>query len=94
MTGRILLLAVMICVGAIALSAGASARAAEAPRMTIEELKTRLDSPDLVLIDVRAAHDWNGSKSVIKGAVREDPSRIGEWVDKYPKGKTIVLYCA
>jgi predicted sulfurtransferase len=71
-----------------------SAVAAEVPRMTKEELKSRLDDPDVVIVDVRVGKDWKGSEFKIKGAVREDPTEFSTWAEKYPKDKTLVLYCA
>ena len=65
----------------------------DVPRMTKEELKAKPGSPDLVIIDVRTSHDWQDSDAKIKGAVREELNRLGSWIDKYPKEKTIVLYC-
>jgi rhodanese-related sulfurtransferase len=62
--------------------------------MTKEELKAKLDNPDLVIVDVRLGKDWTGSDLKIKGAVREDPEAIDSWVNKYPKNKTLVFYCA
>jgi hypothetical protein len=70
------------------------AKSAEAPRMTKDELKAMLGNPDLVIIDVRTQRDWTESDSKIKGAVREDPEAVESWANKYPKGNTIVLYCA
>ena len=70
------------------------ARSAEAPRMAREELKAMLGNPDVVVIDVRTPGDWKGSDSKIKGSVREEPGAIESWVMKYPKDKTLVLYCA
>ncbi len=67
---------------------------AEAPRMTKEELKAMLANPDLVVIDVRYGKDWTDSDLKIKGAIREDPNNIKSWANKYPKNKTLVLYCA
>ena len=66
----------------------------DVPRMPIEELKARLNDPTLVLIDVRADGDWEGSAIKIKGALREDDEKVAEWASKYSKDKTIVLYCA
>jgi len=77
--------------------AGASmilAKSTDAPRMTKDELKGMLGSPDLVIIDVRYGPDWKDSDSKIKGAIREDPEALQSWANKYPKDKTIVLYCA
>jgi rhodanese-related sulfurtransferase len=68
---------------------------AQADRMSKEELKAMLGKPELVVIDVRQAGDLAKSNQKIKGAVREDPKQeVKSWADKYPKDKTIVLYCA
>jgi len=66
----------------------------EVPRMTIDELKSRLTDASLVVIDVRQPSDWDGSSVKIKGAVREDPAKVSEWAAKYSQDKTLVLYCA
>lgn len=70
------------------------AAANEAPRITKEEVKAKMNSSDVAIIDVRASRDWKQSESMIKGAVREDPRDVEKWAKNYPKGKTLVLYCA
>ena len=65
----------------------------EAPRITKEDLKNQLGSPDLVVLDVRTDKDWSSVDTKIAGAVREDPKDFSMWVGKYPKDKTLVLYC-
>ena len=68
---------------------------AQVEKMSKEELKAMLGKPELVVIDVRQAADLATSNQKIKGAVREDPKgEVKSWADKYPKDKTIVLYCA
>lgn len=64
------------------------------PRMSVDQLKSRLNDPSLILIDVRSPGDWNTSLIKIKGAFREVPDKEKEWAPKYDKDKTIVLYCA
>jgi rhodanese-related sulfurtransferase len=64
------------------------------PKMTVDELKGRLNNPDLVVIDVRSAYDWEESATKIKGTVREDPRKLASWLSKYPESKTIVFYCS
>lgn len=64
------------------------------PRMTKEELKEMLGSPDLVIVDVRVGKDWKASEFKVKGAVREDPGNVDPAAGKYAKDKTLVLYCA
>jgi len=62
-------------------------------KMSIDGLKAQLENSDVIVIDVRTAHDWEGSKTKIKGAVREDAHNIASWINKYPKEKTLVFYC-
>jgi rhodanese-related sulfurtransferase len=68
--------------------------AEEVRRLTKEELKTMLDDPEVVILDVRASRDWNRGERKIKGAIRENPTRFESWAHKYSKDKTLVLYCA
>jgi hypothetical protein len=63
------------------------------PRMTKDQLIAQPGNSDFVIIDVRADHDWQDSNLKIKGAIREDPSRLDSWITKYPQDKSIVLYC-
>jgi hypothetical protein len=70
------------------------AKPVDAPRMTKDELKGMLGNPDLVIIDVRTQQNWADSDLKIKGAAREDPESLDSWANKYPKDKTLVLYCA
>jgi predicted sulfurtransferase len=72
----------------------AAVEAADAPRMSKEELRSRLGDKNTVVIDVRIGRDWSASDFKIRGAVREDPQDVATWAEKYPKKKTIVLYCA
>lgn len=62
-------------------------------RISVDGLKALLGKPDVIILDVRTAHDWEDSKTKVKGAIREDIHNAGSWVDKYPKDKTIVFYC-
>ncbi len=67
---------------------------AEAPRMSKEELRSLLGNPDVVILDVRVEPEWRESKDKIQGAIREEPREVNKWADKYPKSKTLVLYCS
>ena len=73
-----------------------SAIAADVPRMTKEELKAKIGNSDhnIVIVDVRTGKDWKGSEFKIKGAVRENASKVSSWAEKYSKDKTLVFYCA
>lgn len=76
------------------LEVGSVSFAEQAKRMTKEELKAMMDSPDLVVLDIRQGKDWTASEHKIQGAVRENPGKLNEWAEKYDKEKTVVLYCA
>ena len=73
--------------------AAVAASAADIPRITVEELKSMLGNPDLVIIDVRLERDWEAATRKIPGAVWEDFFEVDIWAGKYSKDKTIVLYC-
>ncbi len=81
----ILVFSVLACAGA---------RAADVPAITKEQLLPLLGKPGIIVIDVRTKYDWDKSEVKIKGAVREEGMKFGSWMNKYPKDKTIVLYCA
>jgi len=68
--------------------------ATDVTRMSKEDLKARLDDPDVVILDVRSGSDWKSSEFKIKGAVREESRNVDSWAAKYSKDKTLVLYCA
>jgi rhodanese-related sulfurtransferase len=77
----------------IALVCGTSC-ADEAYKMTKEQLRPLLGKPDVIVIDVRTNYYWDKSPIKIKGAMSEEAIKFGSWMNKYPKDKTIVLYCA
>jgi rhodanese-related sulfurtransferase len=66
----------------------------DVPRMSVDELKSRLSDPSLIIIDIRAPGDWIASSTKIKGAFRETLDKIEEWAPRYDKDKNIVLLCA
>ena len=88
-------MAVTISLGLIGLSVKpliAEDIVADAPRITKEELKSKLGDPDLIIIDVLVHDQWETVDRKIPGAVHENLEAVDFWVDKYPKDKTYVLY--
>jgi rhodanese-related sulfurtransferase len=83
----------LVVLAMVMFSLGASAFA-EDKRITKEEVKPMLGGPELVIIDVRSALDWDKNEFKVKGAVREDPETVSTWMGKYPKDKTLVFYCS
>jgi rhodanese-related sulfurtransferase len=76
------------------LSFSAACSAAEAPRISKEELKALLGHRDVVVLDARTEAAWKGSDKKIKDAVRVDPWNIDLWAGGIPKDKKIVVYCS
>jgi len=70
------------------------AREVQVPWMTQEELRGKLTNPEIVVLDVRKKPDWDRGGTKIRGAFHEDYERVKEWAGKYPRDKTLVLYCA
>jgi rhodanese-related sulfurtransferase len=88
------LIVALIMGGAATVVTAAAIAEAGVPLITAEELKAKLGSPDLTILDVRRDAHWTASDRKIVGAVREDPEAVQSWAGKYAKEKTLVLYCA
>ena len=88
------MMAALIIGAAVVVVPAAAIAEAGVPLITAKELKAKLGSPDLTIIDVRQEAHWNASDRKIVGAVREDPGAVQSWAGKYAKDKTLVLYCA
>jgi rhodanese-related sulfurtransferase len=65
----------------------------DVPLITKEELRAKLGSPDLLILDVRSIVDWKVAKNKIVGARRVDLDQVEAWADQLPKDQEIVLYC-
>ena len=66
----------------------------EALRISKEEVKAKLGSPNVILLDVRTGNDWDNSGEKIVGAVRMNPKEVDAWSETLVKGKEIILYCS
>jgi hypothetical protein len=64
----------------------------DVPRLTKEQLKSRLGDPDVIIVDVLVEEQWETTDQKIPGAVHENPEEVESWATKYPKDKTLVLY--
>jgi rhodanese-related sulfurtransferase len=68
---------------------------AVASRITVEELKSRMDAgEDFTLIDVRNPNAWAESDTMLPEAIRVPPDKLEENLPRIPKNKPIVAYCA
>ncbi len=67
---------------------------ADAPRITVEELKRRIDAGEaFTFIDTRNPTAWGEAKNVIPGALRIMAEAPREDLSRVPRDKPIVTYC-
>jgi hypothetical protein len=66
----------------------------EVSRITVYQVKARLGLPGTAVVDVRTYRNWWRSSKKIPTAVREDPSKVGQWIEKYSKNQTLIFYCS
>jgi rhodanese-related sulfurtransferase len=67
---------------------------ADAPRITPDELKRRVEAgEDFTIIDVRNPHAWAQSDAIIPGGIRLSLDKMEESLPKIPKNKPVVAYC-
>jgi len=62
------------------------------PAISVHQVKQLLNNSDVIIIDVRKYRNWWRSSKKILSAVREDPSKIDQWAQKYPKDKSLIFY--
>ena len=63
-------------------------------RISADQVKKLLGHPDTVIIDVRTYRNWWRSSKKIPTAIREDPSKVDQWIEKYVKDQTLIFYCS
>ncbi|MCI5224803.1 MAG: rhodanese-like domain-containing protein [Candidatus Electrothrix sp. AR4] len=59
-----------------------------------EKVKEKLNSEEIVILDVRSGRGWSASEFKIPGAIRTAWNEIEKWSAELPKEKTLVLYCS
>jgi len=62
------------------------------PAISVYQVKMLLNNSDVIIIDVRKYRNWWRSSKKILSAVREDPSKVDQWAQKYPKDKSLIFY--
>jgi hypothetical protein len=63
-------------------------------RVDKDVVKSWLNDPGVMIIDVRAPNDWASSNKKIQGAIRKDPGQVASWAKELLKDKKNVFYCA
>jgi hypothetical protein len=60
--------------------------------ISVHQVKQLLNNSDTIIIDVRKYRNWWRSSKKILSAVREEPSKVDQWAQKYPKDKSLIFY--
>ena len=67
---------------------------ADAPRVTVVELKRRMDAgEDFTIIDTRNPQAWAESDTMIPEAVRIPADKFDEIIARIPKSRPVVACC-
>ena len=68
---------------------------ADAPRITVEELKRRMEAgEDFTLIDVRKSEAWSQSDTTLPEGIRIPLDKLDENLGRIPRDRPAVAYCA
>jgi len=66
----------------------------DAPRITAQELKKRMDAgEDFTVIDTRNPQAWAESDTVIPEAIRVPLDELEQNLARIPKSRSVVAYC-
>jgi rhodanese-related sulfurtransferase len=67
---------------------------ADAPRITVQELKRRMDAgEDFTVIDVRNPNAWAETDTALPEAIRVPLDQLEESLPRIPKERPAVAYC-
>jgi rhodanese-related sulfurtransferase len=67
---------------------------ADAPRITVEELKRRMDAgEDFTVIDARNPETWAETDTVIPEAIPVPLDKLEASLPRIPKSRPVVAYC-
>lgn len=67
---------------------------AEIRRITVDEVKKRMDKGEpILLVDTRNPHDWGESDLKLPGALRIHYGELEQHLEELPHDRTIVTYC-
>ena len=67
---------------------------ADIPRITVEDLKRRIDAHEaLTVLDSRASDSWKSSDVQIPGSIRVPPDEVDKHLSEIPRDRLVVPYC-
>ena len=66
----------------------------EATRVTVDEVKARLDRGEqLAFVDTRNPKAWGESAQKLPNAIRVPADELAQHLDEIPHDRTVITYC-
>jgi predicted sulfurtransferase len=89
MLKMIVFIGVSVSIGCVSAN---TATSKDIAKITVQELRSMLGDPDVIIVDVRHEQQWRAGELKIRGAVHENPDAVGSWAERYQRDKTLILY--
>ena len=68
--------------------------AVEATRVTVDEVKERMDRGEqFTFVDTRNPQAWGEAETKLPGAVRVPAGELGQHLDEIPRDRAVITYC-
>jgi len=69
-------------------------KAVEATRVTVDEVKERLDRGEqFAYIDSRNPQAWGEAETKLPGAIRVPAGELEQHLDEIPRDRAVITYC-
>jgi rhodanese-related sulfurtransferase len=66
----------------------------EATRVTVDEVKERMDRGEqFTFVDTRNPQAWGGAETKLPGAVRVPADELEQHLDEIPRDRAVITYC-
>lgn len=66
----------------------------EATRVTVEEVKERMDRGEqFAFVDTRNPQAWGEADTKLPGAIRVPAGEVEQHLDEIPRGRAVITYC-
>ena len=66
----------------------------EATRVTVDEVKERLDRGEqFTFVDTRNPQAWGSSDVKLPGAIRVPADELEQHLEEIPRGRAVITYC-
>ena len=66
----------------------------EATRVTVDEIKERLDRGEaFTFVDTRNPQAWGEADTKLPGAIRVAADQVENSLDQIPRDRTVITYC-